>query len=210
MLTREEQGKLRAGKITGSVAHTIMHGCMKSWETLKAKLWADDGSGFVQYHGKAAEYGHAHEQEGIDKFWERHPEFDELPGQAWIEYKGMDRRLMGMVGVSIDSPIMEDKHTVAGLEIKSPTSERTFCTHITPPGFGPEANPHYCQIQHGLFTTNWGSWYLVVHLADHYFEQRFDADLEWQFRYTNRLHKFLDFYDDGKPLKVRKLKVSDL
>jgi hypothetical protein len=224
-----EHGKARAGLITGSIAHIIMHGRHKAWSTLKDQLWADDGSAFAAEVKGARAYGHEHEREGIDKFWDRHVEFDDVPGQAFIHYQGEHERFVGRLAVSVDSPIMLDGRVTAGLEIKSPMDKPTgkvdhrtrdqrliiikdkIENHITKPGYGPQHNPHYCQIQHGLFTTKWPSWYLVVHHGDYYWEQMFIPDRAWQTSYHERLHKFLDFYEEGRALgKVRKMRVGDL
>lgn len=207
-MDRSEHGKARAGKITGTLAHTIMYGSADAWETAIKSLWADDGTQFAEATGGARKYGIDHEAIGAAKFWEAHPEFD-IQHEPWIEYSGRDRQLVGLVGVSPDRLLYVDGHRAAGLEIKSPTDAVNVAFHLPRNTLDPRSNPHFPQCQHGMLCTGLRRWYQVVHYKDQYFEIVVDFDDDWQARYYSRLREFIAQYNGAKPKPRRKLRIID-
>lgn len=207
-MDRTEHGKARAGKITGTLAHTIMYGSAEAWETAIKDLWADDGAAFAEATSGARRHGLDYEAVGAALFWEAHPEFD-IRHEPWCEYRGGERDFVGLVGVSPDRVLYVGGKRAAGLEIKSPTEERTIVTHIPRNLDDPRSNPHFSQIQHGMLCTGLRLWYLVVHFKGQYFEFPVDYDVEWQLRYQDRLREFIRQYHGGKPKARRKLRIID-
>lgn len=207
-MDREEHGKARAGKITGTLADTVMYGSAKAWETAITQLWADDGKAFAEATTGARAYGIDHESIGASLFWEQHLEYD-IRHEPWVDYHGKEKRFVGLVGVSPDRMLYVDGIRRAGLEIKSPTEERTIVTHLPRNPLDPRSNPHFSQMQHGMLCTGLRRWYLVVHYKGQYFEVPVEYDVEWQLRYQDRLIEFIEQYHGAKPKPRRKLRISD-
>jgi hypothetical protein len=199
-MTPEEHGKLRAGKVTASVAHIIDTGGMKAWQTLAKKLWSDDGTDFAKNKGGARQYGHEHEAEGAAKFWEKHPEY-EIIQQPWFDYTGDITEFRGFVGASPDRIILLDGKPVGGLEIKSPTklSNMAFHTPIQ----------HYPQCAHGMLVTGLTEWVLFAHHGDTIREYKLRRDPSWEMIYVGKLRKFLQFLNEGRKTR-RRTSIDDI
>lgn len=206
-MDRSEHGQARAGKVTGTMAHTVMYGSADVWVTAIKNLWADDGTAFAESTFGARQYGIDHEKIGAAMFWMEHPEL-EVREEPWIEYQGRDPRFVGLVGTSPDRMLYLDGIRHSGLEIKSPTEENTIVCHLGNPD-DPRSNPHFSQIQHSMLATGLRHWFLVVHHKGQYFETRFEFDASWQQRYQERLVEFIDQYNGAKPKARRKLKITD-
>ena len=199
-------GEKRIGLLTSSVAHIIMHGSEKAWESYRTALWAADGTEFAANYGGAREYGHAHEAEGAAKFWERHND-TELTGDIqapFYLYRSPHSTLDQWLASSPDRVVLDawGNGIRGGLEIKSPTSPETFDIHTK--------RKHYDQCQHGLLVTKFPQWWLVVHHGDLYKEFHLLPDKEWQDRYLERAEKFLAYTYEDKPVVRRKLSITDL
>lgn len=209
-------GQQRLGLLTSSKASVIQRGKGPAWETLRNELWAADGSEFDNKHvGGAREYGHEHEAEGAAKFWEMHPEFEiapmgpegkppffvcRMPGSpldGWLA-SSPDRVLLGYS----DANGVRSFGNVAGLEIKSPTSDENFDKHTL--------IKHMDQVQHGLLVTGLPAWYLVIHHGDRYRDWKITPHVGWQNTYMYRASRFLEFCYEGRELKRRKLSINDL
>lgn len=205
-MDREEHGKARAGKITGTCAHTIMYGSQSAWDTLINQLWADDGTQFAQASTGARAHGHAWESVGAAKFWDRHPEYDH-EDPKYLDYTGNTREFRGLLGFSPDRILMLDGLRVAGLEIKSPTCAENIASHIVVGD--PRGSQHFAQCQHSLLASGLHHWYQVVHFEEQYFEYRHDIDRAWRERYVTKLHEFIRQYHGAKPKPRRKLRITD-
>lgn len=204
MANSVDHGQLRAGLLTSSRAKVIMRGSPRSWDTLRDELWRDSGEEFAASTGGAREYGHEHEAEGAAKFWERHPEFEILPAPFFTFTRLSNSPLNGMLGSSPDRLLMRanERRAKRGLEVKSPTSEETFEKH--------NIDSHIDQCQHGMLVTGFSEWFLVVHHGELYKEFHLSADRDWQSRYLQRAEKFIEFCYQGKSVKRRRLRISDL
>lgn len=210
-MDRVEHGKARAGKITGTLAHTIMYGGADAWATAIKNLWADTGEMFANTGGIAAcAHGHLYEGVGAAKFWERHPEYI-MENQPYWDYRGPLKQLRGFVGTSPDRVLIhEDRHIIeAGLEVKSPTEEKKIVEHLPKNPADVRSNPHFAQCQHGMLVLGVSHWYQVVHFEEQYFEIHMTSDTAWQARYLLRLCDFIRQYEGGKPTPKRKLRVTD-
>lgn len=207
-MDREEHGKARAGKITGTCAHTIMYGSQSAWDTLINQLWADDGTQFAEAVGGARGHGHDWESVGAAKFWDRHPEYDH-EDPKYADYSGPIREFRGMLGYSPDRILKLDGLRIAGLEIKSPTCAENVAYHIIAPGADPRGNVHFSQCQHSLLASGLNHWYQVVHFEEQYFEYRHDIDGPWRERYIAKLHEFIRQYNGAKPKPRRRLRITD-
>ena len=209
-----EHGKLRAGCVTASVAHTISTGSLRAWNTLIKNLWADDGEAFAEATGGARAFGHEHEDEGVAKFWERHPEYI-IHKEPWFAYQGEMKDLVGYVGASPDRILYDLSDEVicvprAGLEVKSPTSSYRMSAHTTPAGKDSRFNPHYAQCQQGMLVTGLRAWWFVAHFGAHdYVEEKIAWDQEWMERYIPKLRHFLGMLNEGKGTR-RKMRLSDI
>lgn len=200
-MDRLEHGRKRAGKIGASVARTIMHGGMKSWESLIQHLWTDEGEGFLRPASRACAYGHEHEAEGAAKFWERHDEY-ELREVDWMPCKGRGM-FDAYCGCSPDRLLVSASGAhEAGLEIKSPTTDELCAVHT--PAY------HEDQLQHSMWATGISKWWLVVHHGTIYREHLMLPDLRWQMDYEKRLRAFIAMLDKGTVGTVRKLSIADL
>jgi hypothetical protein len=209
-MDREEHGKLRAGKITGTLAHTIMYGGADAWATAIKNLWADTGETFARTGGiEACAHGIEYEGVGAAKFWERHPEY-EMEHEPYYNYTGALMELRGYVGTSPDRVLYDDKgYRRAGLEVKSPTEENKIIQHLPKNPADMRSNPHFAQCQHGMLVLDVPRWYQVVHFEDQYFELIMDVDTLWLSRYLPRLRDFIRQYEGGNPAPRRKLRVTD-
>ena len=207
-MDRSEHGKARAGKITGTCAHTIMYGGQKAWDTLIKNLWADDGTQFAKSVGGARGHGHEWEGVGAAKFWDRHPEYDH-EDPKYLDYQGSVREFRGVLGFSPDRILTLDGLRIAGLEIKSPTDAAHLAEHIMVAGDDPRGNKHFAQCQHSLLASGLNHWYQVVHFEDQYFEYRHDIDRIWRDRYLVKLHEFIEQLDGAAPKPRRKLRITD-
>jgi len=202
-----EHGKARAGKITGTMAHTVMYSGQKAWDTLIKQLWTDDGTEFAEAVYGARAHGHVYEPVGAAKFWDRHPEYDH-EDPKYDDYSGPIREFRGRLGYSPDRILKIDGLRVAGLEVKSPTTEDKIADHIV--AGDPRGNKHFSQCQHCLLSSGLNHWYQVVHFEDQYFEYRYDIDRVWRERYITRLREFISQLDGAAPKPKRKLRITDL
>lgn len=197
-------GEQRLGMLTSSTASVIMRGGPKAWESLRSHLWADRPEDFDDPVGGSRGFGHENEDKGVAKFWERHPDIALIETGGFHIYKGAGC-LKNWVGSSPDRRFVFSFSESAsyGLEIKSPTSPATVARHT------PQA--HYNQIQHGMLVTGWRRWYLVVHCGDDiYKEWPIDVDKDWQKRYLQRAEAFWHYAHEDKPVKRRKLSITDI
>lgn len=208
ILSKEEHGAIRAGKVTGSVADIIDSGSNKACDTLIKSLWAGDDGSFAKESTGARAFGHANEGAGVAKFWDRHPEF-EPTGDNWFDYDGIIPELVGYVGVSPDDMLKVSGVLRSGLEIKSPTDPEHMRYHVTPPGHSPRWNPHYAQCQHGMLVTGVREWWQVTHFGELYVEQLIQWDDAWMSQYIKKLKHFIGMMNFGKGAR-RKLRMGDL
>lgn len=206
-MNREEHGKARAGKITGTLAHTVMYGGPKAWANAITNLWADDGSKYAEATTGARAYGLDHEAVGASLFWEHHPEFDIWDG-GFHNYQGDIKEFRGMLGVSPDRLLAQNGKIVAGLEIKSPTGPQHIPYHA-PTGTDETSNPHYPQIQHGMLVMDLPIWWQVVHYKRTYINFIVHRNEDWLAKYTKRLHAFIAQYEGSKPQPRRRLRITD-
>lgn len=206
-----EHGQARAGLVTASVAHIVMHGSMKAWETLRLQLWADDGSQFAKEATGARRHGHEMEAVTAGAFWDRHPEF-EIEPVGFLPYAGRNGSFIGRVGCSPDRIIRLNGRKHAGLECKSPTTDDNFQIHqVDPERF--RSSKHYDQIQHSMFSTGLTRWWLAIHAGiggdGLYTDFEFRQDKAWVSRYTARLLSFLEFME-GESVTMRRKSARDI
>lgn len=206
-MDRAEHGKARAGKITGTLAHTVMYGGQQAWDTAINNLWADDGSAFAEATYGARAHGHEFEAVGAAKFWMEHPEFD-IRHEPYFDYRGPLMEFRGVVGVSPDRTLYLNGLLSSGLEVKSPTDEETIASHLFNPD-NPRSNPHFAQVQHGMLVCHVDHWYQVVHYQEQYFESMVQFDGPWMSRYADRLREFIRQYHGAAPKPKRKLRITD-
>lgn len=214
MTEREEHGKARAGKVTASVAHTIMRGSFDAWKSLKALLWADDGSDFATAVGGARGHGLKFESVGLGLFWERHPDYLIEKGRFMpFKAKGYRadhpyRRLLGFSPDALATALLTGKR-LAGVEVKSPASEERF--NALKEEAGIPKGERFSSMKHkpvipkefrdqvlfSLWASGLEAWWLVVHYEGEYFEcyVRRDSDLAWWVpRFRPKMDAFIKFY----------------
>lgn len=206
-MDREEHGKARAGKITGTLAHTVMYGGADAWATAINNLWADTGEAFAASVGGARGHGIEFESVGASKFWVQHPEYD-VRHEPYVDYRGASTIFRGLVGVSPDRVLYMDGLRHAGLEVKSPTEVDHISDHLVVGD--PRGSKHFCQCQHGMMVLGVPQWFLVVHFEEQYFEYRYEYDSNWQDRYQSRLAEFILQFNGAKPKERRKLRITDV
>lgn len=203
-----EHGLMRAGKVGASMAHDIVHGGARRWESLIIKLMTDDGTSFGNAVGGARGHGHEYEEDGVAKFWDRHAHFDVEPAM-WIEWDGNP-----LVGCSPDRLLRDTTVVVEptflapithGLEVKSPISSGPVDAHKALAH--PSLSEHYAQCQHSIMVTGL-PWWLVVHFGDQYYEALIERDDTWIADYRIKLDRFLTMYTQGN--KTRKIRLADL
>jgi len=180
-----------------------MHGSQRAWESLRRQLWGEEANDFDSKPTTGARaYGHEHEAEGAAKFWDRHPEYEMAEG-GFYTYDNPGHPLHGWLGSSPDRKLtfMDAVHP-RGLEIKSPTAEHNLGHHLL--------DKHLDQCQHGMLVTGWPLWWLVVHHGDKYREWELKPNPAWQAEYLKRALAFHRFCYEGRPVKRRRLSVTDL
>lgn len=207
-------GEQRLGLLTSSRARIIMHGSQRAWDSLRRELWSGEAADFDDKPAAGARaYGHEHEAEGAAKFWERHPEYSIEEG-GFHTYQG-DGPLRGWLGSSPDralvasgsvirtrSRVLAGSRVLHGLEVKSPTCEKTLGHHAL--------EKHIDQCQHGLLVTGWPVWWLVVHHGEKYAEWKLLPNPAWQAEYLRKAAIFHAFCYEGRAVKRRRLSVTDL
>lgn len=184
-VSQREHAQQRLGLLTSSQAKVIMHGSLRAWKSLSAKMWTETAEQFSRPLTAATEYGHAHEAEGAAKFWERHPWVREMVADQFFTFSAGGAPL----GSSPDR-VLKDGDKTYGLEIKSPTGEGYFDSH--------SLKAHWDQCQHGLLVTGFDAWFLFVHLRDQVREWNIESDPEWQETYLKRAAAFWKYHNTGE------------
>lgn len=130
-MDRTEHGQARSGRLTGSMAHDLMHGSWRAWNTLLENIRNPRpfyGLEDAPNMPAPLAWGQTHEREAAGKFWELHPEL-EVHDPRFLRYHDKDHHLRyERLGVSPDrmlSPAGQDGYT-EGLEIKCPYQQAIF------------------------------------------------------------------------------------
>lgn len=186
-LTQREHAQQRLGLLTSSQAKVIMHGSTRAWKSLSNKMWTETAEDFTRPLTAATEYGHAHEAEGAAKFWETHKWVNAMLEDQFFTMAASPATLGSSPDRVLTSHATDCKY---GLEIKSPTGEKSFDAH--------SLKAHWDQCQHGLLVTGFDAWFLFVHLGDRTQEWGFiKPDMAWAKEYTKRAAAFWRYHMTG-------------
>lgn len=213
-------GRERAGRVTASVASVIMSGGEAAWDTLLARMWADDGSDFASPSTGARAHGHEYEAVGRALFWERHHSMT-INESDFVKFRRsgfpLNHQYRRMLGCSPDGIAVlgtGPNRKTYGVEIKSPvdvgvyTVYAAFCArHQLPP-------EHTDQVFFSLWVTGWHGWYFVTHhtgqYAEHFVSAGDPAFKAWTKRFRPRVAAFLKLYETGQKPERDKLDASGL
>lgn len=219
MITREEHGELRAGRITGSIAQRIMDAVHRTtWNTIARDLRNPRPFYGVEDTPNMPEplrWGQLREPQAAAHFWELHPEYDihHVPFLHW--HNPADRERHKWLGFSPDRMLTlpgHDSTWTSGLEIKCPWDNAIHTAVVKA-----RTVPDWCiwQIYHGMWVTGLSRWWFVC------FDPRPEAP-EWRYfdceviaeearmrKLTTTIDEFLESYSMGEEFKPRTLKAAD-
>lgn len=217
MITRDEQAKLRAGRITGSIAQRIMTSSRTAWNTIARDLREpkpfyslDDTPNMPE----SLAWGQQHERQAIAHFWELHPEYD-VHHPTFLHWHDPTQLLhVRHYGVSPDRMLSNTGFDtyVAGLEAKCPYDPAVHAANIRIRGV-----PGWCywQIYHGMYVTGLREWWFVSfdprpeHPEARYCECRVLADQAVLDKLARTLDDFLHGYTTGEPFRPKAAGAKD-
>lgn len=129
MITREEHGALRAGRITGSIAQRIMTSSRTAWNTIARDLRNPRPFYSVEdtpHMPPPLAWGQTYERQAAALFWDHHPEYDLWDPKFLYWHDPSDRVRVRHFGYSPDrliSPAGFDTPS-GGLETKCPYDQQ--------------------------------------------------------------------------------------
>lgn len=163
MLTREEHGKVRAGRISGSVAQRIMTSSRQAWNTIARDL--RDPRPFYSVDDTPnmpppLAWGQSHESAAAGQFWFKHPEYDVLDPRFIYWHNPSDLVRLRHLGFSPDRLLSRAGFDtpIAGLEIKCPYDGEEHVATIRSRSL-PEK--YKWQIYHGMYVSDLPCWWFV-------------------------------------------------
>ena len=219
MSAREDQARLRAGRVTGSVAQRIMDAVHRTtWNTIARDLRNPKPFYSVEDTPNMPaplRWGQLHEIQAAAHFWERHPEYDvhSVPFLHW--HDPMQRERHRWFGFSPDRMLSAPGHDttwISGLEIKCPY-DNAIHTEVIKSG----QVPAWCiwQIYHGMYVSGLRRWWFVcfdprpIEPEWRYFEREVIADDAMLDRLARTLDEFLEPYSMGEDFKPRSMTAAD-
>jgi hypothetical protein len=208
VISREEHGEQRRGRLTGSHAARLLSGNYKTWNTLLDEIRSPPPFYDVGPNTPPAlAWGKDHEAQACAKFWESHPHF-ELHNPVFMRYHDAGNALRARwLGVSPDrmvSHITTDE-VFAGLEAKCPFDQKKFFDWLASPYRVPEE--HVPQCLFGALVTGKRWWYFTAFdpREDEHFYCALDIEsLGYRalFRDLNeKTDRFLEVLDAGERFK---------
>lgn len=217
MMERSEQAKLRAGRITGSIAQRIMTSSRTAWNTIAKDLREPQKFYGVEDTPNMPEplaWGQRQERAAVGHFWEHHPEYD-VHHPTFLHWH--DPSMLQHVrhyAVSPDRMLSSagfDTY-VAGLEAKCPFDPDVHAAILRTRGV-----PDWCfwQIYHGMFVSGLTEWWFVsfdprpAHPEARYFECRVRADPKHLTKLATTLDEFLQGYTSGETFVAEAPKAQD-
>lgn len=209
MITREQHGELRAGRITGQTAQRIMVAKNRAtWNTIAAEL--RDPKPFYDVDASTPEplaWGHRHEPMAAGAFFFNHPEYEVRNPRFMHWHDVTQAQMFRHFGVSPDRMLtLADRlDWVAGLEIKSPYDSDVHAATVR---LGRVPDTAIWQCYHGMFVTGLTDWWFVsfdprCSTEARYFEYRIPFE-QWRMDQLRRtLMEFLDGYLSGEHFAPR-------
>jgi hypothetical protein len=217
MITREQQGALRAGRITGTAAQRIMTGSRSSWNKIAEDLRNPRPFYNVEDSPNMPEqlaWGQRTERQAAGYFWDRHPEYDVLDPKFIYWHDPSDLHRLRHFGFSPDRMLSRAGFDtpIAGLELKCPFDGEVHAATIKGRAL-PLA--YKWQIYHGLYVSNLPEWWFVSfdpRVEDEtwrYFELRIIPDPADMQKLRDTLNEFLDGYTMGETFSPRNATAKD-
>lgn len=213
-MNREEHGKAREGRLTGSLVQRLMVGSWKVWNSVAKEMrnprpffHADDTPNMPA----PLKWGQQNESEAAANFWERHPEF-EIADPKFVPYTGDRPLFREYVGVSPDRVLLRDGAIVSGLEIKCPWDGEV---HVATVKAGVVPASCRWQVYHEMLVTGVSEWWFLSYdprAADpdwRYFELRVTADADAMAQLERTLAEFLEGYTSGQEFAPRAKTAAD-
>jgi hypothetical protein len=203
-MNRDEHGKAREGRLTGSLVQRIMTGGPKAWNTVARDM--RNPKPFFQVEDTPnmpapLAWGQRNEDEAIANFWERHPEY-EIGDPRFMAYGHADgpQLFRDYLAVSPDRILLRDNKLVSGLEIKCPWDPLVHVATIKA-----AVLPETCrwQVYHEMLVTGTREWWFVSYdprATDpdwRYFDLRITAQESQMDRLTETLSRFLEGFTAG-------------
>jgi hypothetical protein len=203
-VNREDHGKARAGKLTGSLVQRLMTGGYRAWNSIAREMreprpfyGVEDSPNMPA----ALAWGQNNEDTAIALFWERHPEYD-VENPRFVAYTGDGAQLWrDYLAVSPDRVLAVDGKPVSGVEIKCPFNGEI---HVKTVRAGVVPDTCIWQVYHEM----------LVLEVDHWWFTSFDpraTDPEWQYfelevrrnadrmdRMTATINRFLETFVTGE------------
>lgn len=202
-MTREEHGRAREGRLTGSMAKRLMSGDYRTWNRLLQEIRSPRPFYDRDQGPPAIQWGHRYEPMAAALFWEAHPELN-MHDPVFVPYHDPEDPLSRYVGVSPDRMISElgsGEQWVAGYEGKAPYSQERHWWTITNDVIPPE---HYPQCCFGMLVAGLRRWWFTSfdpRLPEGDPDRLFEYQVAWDDDYMQRMEdltrEFVDVLSSG-------------
>lgn len=217
MITREEHGALRAGRITGSIAQRIMTSSRTAWNTIARDL--RNPRPFFQLEDtpnmpEPLAHGQRYEKQAAGEFWDRHPEYDVWDPKFLYWHDATDRIRVRHLGYSPDRLLSKAGFDTpsGGLETKCPYDEQVHMEVVRG-----RCVPVWCkwQIYHGMWVSDLEDWWFVSfdpRVEDEgwrYFECRVIPDPKDMARLRTTIDEFMQGFIMGERFTPLEPKAAD-